>query len=234
MNKKRISALLALALPIGIAFFANTAYAARYSSSSYLIDASVDDNFGDQTSSSNYKMTAAGGESITGIGASTSYKIGMGYTAQLIKAIQITTSVPQVMFSNLIAGTPQTGTLDVQVQTDAPSYTLGISQNNNMTTGIYSIPAISPGSIASPMSWTDGTTKGLGFTISAASQGVPAAWSGGTLYAAVPGTTTTFFTRNGQFSGTDTTTLRFKVDVSSAQQTGDYINTLTLTGTMVP
>jgi len=233
---KRIGGIAALTVTVMIMtiFLAQSVFAARYSSTSYLIDASVDDTFGGQNTSTNYKMTTAGGESITGTGSSTSYKIGLGYTAQLIKAIQVNTAQSSVSFATLTAGTPQTTQIDIQTQTDAPGYSLAISQNDDLNNGSgTTIPGVS-GTIASPVSWSDGTTKGLGFTIISAYGGIPAPWNSGNSYAKFPASSTTFFTRSGAFSGTDTTSIRLKLDTDFMQLAGGYSNVVTVTGTMAP
>ena len=231
--RNKVSALIVVAIMVTVNF-TGTVDAARYSSPSYVIDASVDGSFGGQTTSTSYQMVAAGGESIVGNGSGGSYRIGMGYSAQLIKAIQINAAPSAVNFATIIAGSPQTATLNVETQTDSAGYTLAIAQNNNLTDSqSRTIPAIS-GSIGAPVMWNDGTTKGLGFTISNASQGIPPAWSSGSAYAAIPNSSTNFFTRSGYFTGIDTTTIRLKIDVPTSQVSGAYTNTLTITGTMIP
>ena len=208
--------------------------AARFTSPSYIIDASVANSFGGQNSSGSYKLVASGGESIVGNGTSGSYKVGMGYTAQLVNALQINVDKTQVDFPGLVAGSPQSAAVNVMVQTDASGYSLAVAQNGNLSDGAgNSIPAVS-GTINAPGTWTNGSTKGLGFTLTSAYGGVPAKWNSGNSYAQFPQTSTVFFTRSGQFSGTETTGLRFKIDVAAAQAAGTYTNTVTTTGTMTP
>lgn len=67
---------------VGVFFVAS---AQRYSSTNYVIDASVMNNAGGATSSTSYKLVSSAGESIVGNGASGSYKMGAGYVAQLEK-----------------------------------------------------------------------------------------------------------------------------------------------------
>jgi len=125
---------------------------------------------------------------------------------------------------------------DVVVQTDAGSYTLAINQDHNLQSGANTIPAVS-GSIAVPGVWTEGATKGLGFTLTATNAtAIPGTWNSGNSYAAFPGTATTFYTRTGQQSSSDYLTLRVRADVASTQiATGSaYTNTLTVTGTIAP
>lgn len=134
-----------------------------------------------------------------------------------------------------IAGTSNTSSYDAIVRTDAGGYTLGVNQNQNLTNGGYSIPAVS-GSIASPVTWVEGTTKGLGFTLFGTNAtAIPGTWSSGNAYAAFPGSTTTFYSRTGYSGGTkDYVNMRVRLDVGSTQASGEYQNTITTTGTMIP
>lgn len=125
---------------------------------------------------------------------------------------------------------------DVIVRTDASGYTLSVSQDHDLTNGSYTIPAIS-GTIASPAAWSEGATKGLGFTLTATNgTAIPGGWGSGANYAAFPGTATTFYTRTGLQSGDDYLTLRLKADVAAAQvaTSTPYTNTITVVGTATP
>lgn len=136
----------------------------------------------------------------------------------------------------IMPGTSNTTLSDVIVQTDAGSYTLAISQDHNLTSGSNTIPAIS-GSIASPAAWTEGTTKGLGFTLTATNAtAIPGTWNSGNSYAQFPGTATTFYTRTGQQTSSDYLTMRVRADVATTQVSSDtpYTNTITVTGTITP
>lgn len=132
-------------------------------------------------------------------------------------------------------GSSQTSAFDSIVQTSAGGYSLGINQNNNLTSGSNTIPAVS-GSIASPTAWNEGTTKGLGFTLYGTNAtAIPGSWSSGTSYAAMPNTATSFYTRSNYTSGAkDVLNMRLRLDAQSSQPTGDYANQMTITGTMIP
>lgn len=136
----------------------------------------------------------------------------------------------------LTSGTPQTVDARAVVQTDAPGYNLALSQNQNLTNGSYTIPAVNnSGTIATPAAWTTGSTKGLGFSLTTASPGLDTKWGSGANYAALPGSATTFFSRSGYTAGgKDTLDIRYKLDVTAGQAAGSYTNTVTYTGTMVP
>jgi len=134
-------------------------------------------------------------------------------------------------------GTSNTTLSDIIVQTDSAGYTLGVHQNADLTSGAYTIPAIS-GSISSPTAWSEGTTKGLGFTLTATNAtGLPGTWGGGNNYAPLPSTPTSFYTRTGFQGATgDYVTMRLRADVDTTQPTtaGAYSNVMTITGTATP
>lgn len=140
-----------------------------------------------------------------------------------------------ISLNSVVAGTSQTANLSAVVQTDAPGYTLAVSQNQNLTSGANTIPAIS-GSIASPLTWSEGSTKGLGFTlVNSTATAVPGKWSSGNAYAAFPGASTSFYTRTGYTAGAkDILTMRLRTDVAVSQAVGDYTNVVTWTGTVTP
>lgn len=137
--------------------------------------------------------------------------------------------------SGIVPGISQTSNYDAVVLTDSINgYTLAVNQNNDLTKGADTINAVS-GTIASPVTWVEGTTKGLGFTLYGTNAtAIPGKWSSGAAYAAFPGTSTTFYTRTGQPSSKDVLNMRLRLDVSLSQPTGTYTNVITTTGTMTP
>jgi len=157
-------------------------------------------------------------------------EIAAEYSAQnsgLINGLSLGTITP---------GVSSTVLSDIIVQTDAGSYSLAINQDHNLTDGTNTIPAIS-GNIASPLAWTEGATKGLGFTLTATNAtAIPVAWNSGNSYAAFPPTATTFYSRTGIPSINDYLTVRIRADVTSAQVSSDvpYTNTVTVAGTIAP
>jgi hypothetical protein len=98
-----------------------------------------------------------------------------------------------------------------------------------------SIPAVS-GTIASPVSWSEGSTKGLGFTLYGTNAtALPGSWGSGGSYAALPGSGTTFYTRSGFTGGTkDILNMRLRLDTPLDQAPGEYVNAMTITGTVTP
>lgn len=223
-----LCALLAMGVPVA---------ADSFSSTNFKIDASVAAPFGGQPGSTNYKMVISGGEVTADSEASTSYKIAHGYVAQLHQSIDISIVQNPVNLGTVVPGTSNTATLTANIFTDAPSYGLYINQNNDLTDGGNTIPGISGGTIALPAAWTEGTTKGLGFTITGAPTAIDSKWGTNPnySYAAIPGSSTNFYTRAGYSGGTqDTVTLQPRLDVTTSQPTGTYTNAVTLTATIVP
>lgn len=141
-----------------------------------------------------------------------------------------------VALGTITPGVSNTVLSDVIIRTDAGSYTLAINQDHDLTSGSNTIAAVS-GSIASPVAWSEGSTKGLGFTLTSTNAtAIPGTWNSGNSYAAFPGTGTTFYTRTGLQGSADYLTLRLRADVASTQASTPtpYSNTITITGTITP
>ncbi|HTK39361.1 MAG TPA: LamG domain-containing protein [Patescibacteria group bacterium] len=137
--------------------------------------------------------------------------------------------------TDVVPGISQTSSYDAIVLTDAPNgYTLALSQNQNLTKGSDTISPVA-GTIASPLSWSEGTTKGFGFTLYGTNAtAIDGKWSSGTAYAAFPGSATSFYTRSGTQSAKDVINMRLRLDVPSTQPSGTYTNVITTTGTITP
>jgi hypothetical protein len=134
-----------------------------------------------------------------------------------------------------LGGLSQTVNASVMVQTDAAGYTLGINQNQNLTSGGNSISAIG-GTIASPALWNEGTTNGFGFTVTSGPN-LDSKWGTNPNYnyAYVPNAATTFLTRTGYGGGVkDQYGLQFRADVATNQTAGSYSNQITYTATILP
>ena len=227
---------LAIAIGGGVLLAQSQVEANRYTSPNYTIDASVGNSFGDNVSSASYRLTGSGGESIIGKGAGGSYLLGQGYVAQLEKGLQLSVSPANVTFpSEIISGSSQEATSQVSVVSDAAGYTISVSQNNDLTSGSNTIGPVS-GSIAAPVVWDEGNTKGLGLTVVSSSATPPSSvWSGGSAYAAIPNSASTIYTRTGSTAGAaDNIDVRYRIDVTSTQPAGHYTNQVTYTGTITP
>lgn len=145
-----------------------------------------------------------------------------------------------VTIPRVVPGISQNAELDMAVVTDAGGYNAAISQNANLThtDTTTTINALAGGSIASPTLWDEGTTKGLGFTVTGGLNLDTGHWGTGPVnykYAAIPGTPTTFFSRTGLSGGQkELTNLQFKLDVPTSQKAGQYSNIVTVTATAKP
>lgn len=137
--------------------------------------------------------------------------------------------------TEIVPGISQTSNYDAAVLTDASKgYNLSVSQNQNLTNGGNTINPVS-GSIASPVAWVEGTTKGLGFTLYGTNAtALPGKWSSGSAYAAFPGSATSFYVRTGQQTAKDVLNMRLRLDVPTTQVSGAYSNVITTTGTITP
>lgn len=125
--------------------------------------------------------------------------------------------------------------LDIVTLTSGSSYNLAVSQDHDLKKGAITIPPISS-SQATPASWSEGATKGLGFTLSSStSTPIDGRWSSGTKYGALTSTAEPVYTRIGtQDLGKDTVTASLRLDVDPDQESGRYQNTMTITGTAAP
>lgn len=226
------SIAVVLAALLGTSVLAN-----RYTSPNYIIDASnVGASIAAITEGGSYRMVASGGESIVGQGQGGSYRLDQGYVAQLPHSLELLVSAPDVNIPVVIAGISQTGQVDLQVISTSPQYAIAIHQSGDLSGPGGTIPAVSA-SLASPGVWNEGTTKGLGMTVANMSFGsLPAKWSSGNAYAALPGTSSPLYSRTGigVDGGSDTVTIRYRLDVTPDQESGDYTNNVTYTATWMP
>jgi hypothetical protein len=137
----------------------------------------------------------------------------------------------------ITAGISQTSLTDIIVRTDAGGYNLALGQDHDLThTDLATTIAAISGTIASPATWTEGTTKGLGFTVTSGSQ-IEGKWGTNPnyAYAAVPGSATTFHSRTGLLGGLpESNTVQFRLDVPANKKSGAYSNTVTVTATIIP
>ena len=137
-------------------------------------------------------------------------------------------------FGNQTAGVSKSIDFRSVVETDSSGYNLLVSQNQDLSSGSDSITSAS-GTIATPVTWNEGTTKGLGFSLFGTNAtAIPGKWNSGSAYAGLPSSATSFYTRVGKATGKDTIDGRLRLDISGAQAIGVYKNTMTITGTMTP
>jgi hypothetical protein len=205
----------------------------------FQIDPDVSNTFGGSPSSTNYGLVDSGGEAVIGNGTSGSYKLTSGYVAQLQQSLQIVVSPSSLVLPPLTPGTSVNGSIAAVINTDAPGYDLAVSKNQLLTHSdtITTIPDVSS-SIASPAAWVEGTTKGLGFTLTGAPDSITGKWGSNPNYnyAAIPtSTSTNFYTHTGYTGGnSQTINMQVRLDVSNNQKSGFYTSTATITATIKP
>lgn len=139
-----------------------------------------------------------------------------------------------ISLGSITPGSSSTALQDIIVRTDSGAYGIVLSQDHNLQKGAQTIPAISA-SIASPAAWSEGITKGLGFTLISAPS-LDSKWGSGANYAAIPGSPTSFYTRSSHASSDtiDVIGSRLRLDTAVSQESGDYSNTVTYTATTIP
>lgn len=210
-------------------------YAATFSSTNFSINGSLGDSTAGGQASTNYQLTSITGESISGQSSSTSYKLGQGYVATLEQSLELNVGPGTAALGNLTPGTPVSTDLTANILTDAPGYSIAAEQNGDMQSGANTIAGIG-GSIASPLTWVNGTTKGLGFSlVSTTATPLDGKWSAGGAFAAFPASATSVYTRTGYSGGAnDTLVIRTKLDVVTSQPAGNYTNQAIWTGTISP
>lgn len=185
MVKENSVRLLGCMLAVVIAGFGYgvSVSAERYTSPNYTIDASVLGNsFGGTTTSANYQLTSAGGESVVGQGSGGSYKLDSGYVAQLADqpntftmSLQKTGLIGYFSFDNYKEGSttvendagmvsrdlnvsgvpfqPVTGKVGTAVSLGGNSYA---DDNNEGGQGAY---VIAPGSVMTFTGWINSQTS---------------------------------------------------------------------------
>ena len=158
--------------------------------------------------------------------ALTQQEVSAEYTAQ-------NAGTPAGLAFGALTGGSATSLADAIVRTNVSDYGLSIQQDHNLQSGANTISAVS-GSIASPAAWSEGTTKGLGFSLWGAPT-LDSKWGSGANYAAIPSSATTFYSAIGHATNViDVVNVRLKLDVPTNQVAGAYSNTVTYTGTTLP
>jgi hypothetical protein len=138
---------------------------------------------------------------------------------------------------NITPGQSQTYSADAVVRTDAGGYDLYIQAPKPLThtDTTTTIPNVS-GTIASPGAWTEGVTKGIGFSLTAGTQ-LEGKWGTGPAYdyAGLPADATVYHSRTG-LSGAvpELTTLQYRADTAPSQKQGLYSTTIIYTATIRP
>ena len=137
---------------------------------------------------------------------------------------------------NVTPGTSSTFGSDAVVRTDAGGYNLFIQATSLLThTDTTTTIPMMAGTVAAPATWTEGTTKGLGFTVTSGTQ-VEAKWVGSPYnYAGIPLSAMGFHARTGLNGGIpEVTRVQFRADTDASQKQGSYTTNVTYTATLKP
>ncbi|HSX02381.1 MAG TPA: LamG domain-containing protein [Candidatus Saccharimonadia bacterium] len=142
-----------------------------------------------------------------------------------------------VVLPSVTPGSSSTGGVDAVVWTDAGGYDLYVQAPKLLThtDGTTTIPMLAAG-IAAPTAWTEGSTKGLGFTVTNGAQ-VEAKWGIGPSYdyAGLSSAATVYHSRAGFTGGAaEKTSLQYRVDTLPQQKQGSYSTTVVYTATLRP
>jgi hypothetical protein len=138
---------------------------------------------------------------------------------------------------NITPGQSQIYNIDAIVRTSAGGYDLSIERPAPLlhTDASTVLPDMS-GTIATPLLWTEGTTKGFGFGVIAGTN-LEAKWGSNPnfKYAALPTLPTIYHSRTGLTAGVpEVTTLQYRVDTVASQKQGTYSTQVVYTATLKP
>lgn len=207
------------------------------SSSTYSIDDGVINSFGGSGASANYGLVSSGGEAFIGPGASTTYRFDAGYVAQLQHSIALSLDSLTKTIPAVNPGTSQNASTTVSVFTDAAGYLLSARYDGlmaNISSPSTTIPDV-PGTIASPAAWTEGTTKGFGFTLTSGSS-LEAKWGTNPNYnyAAFTTADTTIHDKPNYQNTWDATVVQYRLDANVNQLAGAYRTNVTYSAVVKP
>ena len=207
------------------------------SSSTYKLDDAALNSFGGTGNSGNYSLTSSGGEAFIGPGASTTYKFNAGYVAQLDHSITLSLDSLTKTIPAVTPGTSQNASTTVSVFTDAAGYLLSARYDKPLTHTISTATTIADNanSIASPGLWSEGSTKGFGFTLTSGTN-LESKWGTNPAYkyAAFTTTDTTIHDQPSYVNAYDTTVIQYRLDVNPDQLAGSYRDVVTYSAVVKP
>ena len=192
-------------------------------------------SFGENKSSTNYKLSDTGGLLAAGPGSSTNYKLGSGFPNWIVTSnrLELTISATTIPFGTLTPGTPATGNHDLTVISDAPSgYQVTAQETTRLANlnyaGVYIPDTIGDSSTITHTvtgAWTSNSIYGFGYTL-ANVVGTDAAFTSGSGYrnfadASAPENPVAVMTK-GSATSSSQVTVTYKVNVDAAQQPGSY------------
>lgn len=224
--------ILAIALAVPAA-----AQAFSMSSSTYKLDDAAINSFGGAGSSTNYGLTSSGGEAFIGPGSSTTYRFNAGYVAQLEHSITLSLDSLTKTIPAVTPGTSQNASTTVSVYTDAAGYLLSVRYDRPLTHTVTPAYTIGDNSnpISSPGLWTEGTTKGFGFSLTSGTS-IESKWGTNPnyKYAAFTTTDTTIHDQPNYINAFDNTVVQYRLDVIPSMLAGTYRDVVTYSAVVKP
>lgn len=225
-----IALIMAFCLPA-------VAHGFSMSGSTYKLDDAAINSFGGAGSSANYGLISSGGEAFIGPGSSTTYRFNAGYVAQLDHSIALSLDSLTKTIPAVTPETSQNASTTVSVFTDAAGYLLSARYDKPLTHTVSTGTTIADNanSIASPGLWSEGSTKGFGFTLTSGSS-LEAKWGTNPAYkyAAFTTTDTTIHDQPSYINAYDNTVVQYRLDVNSNQLAGSYRDVVTYSAVVKP
>ncbi len=200
-------------------------------------------SFGDRKTSTNYTLTDTGGVLAAGPGESTNYDLGSGFQYWNIGSnrLELTISSTTIAFGTLTPGSPSTGNHNLQVVSDAPGGYQVTAQEvtrlaNTSYAGFYIPDTLGDsGTIThtTAAAWTSNSIYGFGYTLANVT-GTDAAFTSNYRHfadLAFAENPVAVMSNAGTTSDSEIT-VTYKVNVSAAQEAGNYETKVTyiLTG----
>lgn len=217
-----------------IAFFglfwpANQALAqAEQTSGSYKVKTPTLDEAGPKKSSGSYGLGDSVGQTFQGKTTSASYNVyaGFQYYGETLLTLSIACAA-SVAIPAVSPGTPQSATDTCTINSNSTSgYTLYTWENNDPTRTApptETIPAASLGPYTAPVPWNNGSSQGLGFSLSGPT--VAAKWNSGSNFASFVTSPAAANTYGSSLpGGTTDVVVTYRFDAPVSKPAGTYQN----------
>jgi hypothetical protein len=217
-----------LTVVLAFAFSKETSAQVEQTSGSYKVKTPTLDESGPGKSSPSYGLGDSLGQTFQGKASSASYNIyaGFQYYGNALLTLSVSCSAA-VSIPAVNPGTPQSANDTCTITTNSTSgYTLYTWQDGDPTRTsppLETIPAAGLGSYAAPVPWVDGTSQGLGFSLSGPT--VEAKWASGANFASFAAAPAAANTYSSPLSGgTTDVNLTYQFDAPITKPSGTYQN----------
>jgi len=188
--------------------------------------------FSGSSTSQNYRLNAVSA-GVLGNPTSSSYRLNVGFPSVTGGTVTLSLDSGAVNLGKLSPGVPISGQTTATVTTDsATGYSIALQKNQllSLSDGSQSIVDLSA-FVSAPAPWVG---PGFGLTMLSGSA-IEAKWGSGTNYAAIPtGAYATVHSVPNGISAPDVTVVKYKLDVSSLQVSGQYSTHVSYLVTVLP